>query len=81
MKPSEVIKMYGWCKADFGNDSIGYCLLGAIRKAYSASSYEHQGSIQCKLKVRLGVEFLAAWNDSPLRTKKEVIDLLESEGL
>jgi hypothetical protein len=62
MKPSEVIKQYGWCKGHFALDNKGlpvgpvnknaasFCLLGAIQRAYANADLNKIDKVITNLK-------------------------------
>lgn len=70
-----ILNEYGWCQGTYGDDSVGYCIMGATSEAcprgipWSSIVDTLQGLVTCRL---------SAWNDAPGRTKEEVIDLLDS---
>lgn len=78
MKPSEVIKKYGWIQGAMGNRDIGYCLMGAMYAAAKRNSDEFYRIFK-KLNRKVAKAPLD-WNDNPKRTKEEVINMLESIG-
>lgn len=78
MKPSKVIKSYGWVQGRYHSED-GFCLLGAIYHAYPTAA-NRRTNILARLRGKIHVFFMTEWNDEKGRTKKEVIDLLESIG-
>lgn len=80
MKPSEVIKTYGWVQRRSGNEETGFCLIGAVYHVYNNNNdYFIYNKVFCALHQAIHA-FPSTWNDTPGRTKKEVIKLLESIG-
>lgn len=74
MKAWQLIKRYGWTQHWAGNTKEGFCIMGAAMKAYRSAED------RCKLYDRIYKEtgkHASIWNDSPVRTKKEVIELLK----
>lgn len=70
---ADYIEKHGWCQAlAFRKDAA--CLLYAIHKA-AAGAGEIAGSLRHELAHRL-CKGLVEWNDTPGRTKEEVIALL-----
>lgn len=89
MKPSEYIRK-GWTKRAYAIDERGHatdaldpeackwCLLGALD--VSQCTLEDCNKVFKVLKER-GFACAGMWNDDPVRTQQEVIELLESCGL
>lgn len=95
MKPSQLLREKGWCQGGSAlmadgtlhkhipitGEPVAYCLVGACNKAYPFA-YPHWGVISDRLATHLGINQwgLSLWNDTPGRTKEEVISALEAIG-
>jgi hypothetical protein len=78
MKPSELIRQYGWVQNEPGSYRCGLCVVNALGIGVGSDVYEER----CKrLRDKLQISSVSLWNDAPGRTKEEVIALLEGEGL
>ena len=78
MKPSEAIKQYGWCQNRFRGIDGEYCLSRVVAE-YSPEQYRRVlDAIPFSIEY---IKCLIDYNDTPGRTKEEVIALLESVGL
>lgn len=77
MKPSELIRKYGWIQGRLGDEKQGFCLIGSIRHA--CGSINNLQEVINKLQTKIGTS-LITWNDTMGRTKEDVIILLESIG-
>jgi hypothetical protein len=87
MKPSDYIKK-GWTQfymaKDTNNNPVFYksdeaaqwCTYGALCKVHGSGGF----LLARKLNKQLNIESLAIWNDTPGRTKEEVIAALEAIG-
>ncbi len=75
MKAYEVIEKYGWIQDRYGNINEGFCLLGAIRKAYPTE--QMRGKILLHIRPFIKNEASWIWNDHPTRTKRQVIAMLK----
>jgi hypothetical protein len=74
MKPSELIRHYGWVQGRLGTATHGFCLIGALVEARCTG-------IECEqIRALVGGNCIE-WNDTTGRTKDEVLALLEAEGL
>ena len=90
MKPSELLKQKGWCQGFYATDKHGhrvswangdayaFCTIGAVFKCYGDD--EDGYDILETLKNYLDVFYISVWNDTPGRTKEEVIAALEAIG-
>ena len=77
MKPSEVIRKYGWVQHELGYSKIGFCVMGALWHSYdNYKTCEHiYGHLWKNLSIMPEI-----WNDDPNRTKEEVIAMFETIG-
>lgn len=82
IKPSEVLEGMDWIQGslyqeDLDRNVIGCCALGAVELAedtgYAASKFW-----KALRESKDPIKSLSTWNDSPERTKGEVIALLKS---
>jgi len=80
---ADLIEKYGWHQFDFGDETVGYCVLGAIRKAvpldrvrYARRVLDAYAEIDARVK-----QDAAVWNDTPGRTKEEVLAALRGEDV
>jgi hypothetical protein len=75
-RAAEKIRLNGWCQEEFMDVHGHYCLVGALRAVTA-----EEDSVVCGIMKRLGFRTCRAaimWNDHPMRTRAEVIWLLES---
>ena len=89
MKPSEVIKKYGWTQHQLGSEETGFCILGAMFRAYGSFKpgapivrrwLNAEAALLEHLRME-GEEDIIFWNDHPERTKQEVVALLQELGM
>ena len=83
-KAAEVLEIRGWTQNTYEDAEGQVCAVGAIRvvawghsrwSGTGAIDYQVAGMAQAAMSAHLGVRDLAIeWNDSPERTKEEVID-------
>jgi hypothetical protein len=90
MKPSDYIKK-GWCQGanakDFNgwecgpldDEAVSWCALGSLWAAYNSG--EDVQIVQEKICAETGWETVAAWNDSSLREKQDILDVFEKLGI
>jgi hypothetical protein len=85
MKPSEIIRTYGWKQNDYGNKTEGFCILGALHCAGGSDPFWSAACPvilhQCDLIQDYVGKLPDVWNDEPGRMKDEVIAALEAVGL
>lgn len=80
------IERVGWTQLRMGDYGMGFCILGAIN-IVAQRHPTHMSRMAHLLKVRLADRIgtgdlsventIARWNDSPGRTKEQVINLLD----
>lgn len=75
LKAWQVIEKYGWRQDYYGNEQTGYCLIGAIRKAYPGKMAQQR--MFELVKPQINNHVLWIWNDEPRRTKRQVLALLK----
>ncbi len=68
---AQYIRDHGWCQKALMDDEGRVCLLGALGKIPGDQAIPRQ-----RLRSIIGIN-LVNWNNSPKRTKKEVIAALE----
>ena len=78
MKPSDILRKYGWIQWYRGNKAIGFCLMGAIMEAYR--SVPRRRLAVTTLTHLTKSRFLDTWNDTEGRTKRQVLALLRRAG-
>lgn len=78
MKPSEVLRKYGWKQRAYGDITTGFCLVGAIFHVYWGDNYAQ--NVLHRIESRIAPCIPLAWNDQNGRKVEEVIALLESIG-
>jgi hypothetical protein len=76
VKAWQVIEKHGWTRHTYGCDSIGYCALGAISKAYPNISEARYDAMVNKINAETGNIGVAQWNDVHA-TRRKVINLLK----
>ena len=75
LKAWQVIEKYGWRQDYYGNEQTGYCLIGAIRKAYTNKMAQQR--MFNLIKPYIHNEVLWIWNDQKGRTKRHVLTVLK----
>ena len=82
-KAVEILETSGWTQDSYQNDKGQFCLMGAISQAVILTKKDGQFSLlgQISKKINPFSPFVATsiigWNDTPGRTKEEVIDMLK----
>jgi hypothetical protein len=61
---------YGWVQHDMGNSARGYCALGAVCSV-GGDSVKLVDYLRKAIGLNMGS--VMNWNDSPVRTKEEVV--------
>ena len=77
MKLSTVLRTFGWVQNKFGNDYIGYCLLGGVSKVVNITKKAYPLD---RLAQALGIksyDSLPSYNDAPERTLEEILVKLD----
>ena len=79
---AELIRQDGWCQGISRKSTGERCLMDAIRGATGynqniALDYERYKDVRSRICEKLNVIYPTHWNDDPMRTKEEVVDLLE----
>jgi hypothetical protein len=79
---AELLRQDGWCQGTSRKPTGERCLMNAVRGAtgYTQNTILNSGrygDVRSRLIEKLGVPYPAIWNDDSMRTKEEVIDLLE----
>jgi dienelactone hydrolase len=76
---ADLIERWGWVQGRFGNKAVGFCLGGAI---YNVAGATDEETTQALNSVRSSLQWgntpLSDYNDTPGRTKAEVLALLRS---
>jgi hypothetical protein len=96
MKAYEFLKNHDWCQGAWARNATGikvrpldpratgFCLGGAVCAVYwseDESKYnEAIGKVRAVLEKQ-GITYVGAWNDTPGRTKDEVLTVLEEAGV
>lgn len=68
---------YGWIKGDDGSTAAGFCLRGAVRFAGIGDLKVTQTTLNL-LDHMCGDCCITDWNDRPVRTQEEVINLIDT---
>jgi hypothetical protein len=71
---AEIIEQRGWCQGDFQDGNGRVCMLGAISISSVSSPMGEAGNAI----VLLGLKSVTQWNDTPGRTKEEVVARLRT---
>lgn len=76
-----IIEKYGWTQDKLGDETIGFCLLGAnyhhlVVNEHDANARRFNRIEQAIIDVNGGMS-VDIWNDAPGRTKEEVLALLD----
>ena len=74
MKAWEIIERYGWRQKKYGNTRTGFCILGALHRAYPDNASYQSVKIRIQQTLDKGIP---DWNDAPSRTKAQVVGLLK----
>lgn len=89
MKPSEVLKNFGWCRGSFARTidgldcssesekAVSFCIYGALNRAVLTGE-EQLYCNRVDKKIRKKVGGLAYWNDNICKDKDEVVAILEA---
>ena len=78
---AELLEQWGWQQGWYAHDGphSPMCLVGAVQKAYFGDpNTELNGPELKQLQEDLGIEDVVAWNDTPGRTKEEILAVLRS---
>jgi hypothetical protein len=83
MKAYKILEKFGWTQQYYGDEQEGFCLVGAIRKAYPARDSEFY---VLKLIKRFPRRFgkgvsVTEWNDNPSLRRYQVIKLLKDANI
>lgn len=74
----KAIEKYGWTRLNFGNEAVGYCMRGALRRAYPIDDLATPAYALLKEVTGVGrFGFVSTWNDELGRTKEEVLAAFE----
>jgi|688.fasta_scaffold598302_3 hypothetical protein len=85
-KAWKLLEATGWCQQEFARDkqsdivdyrseeACQFCILGAINRVYLDTKHH---SILDNHLLQKGIHDVVEWNDNPMRTKEEVIELLK----
>jgi hypothetical protein len=74
---ADYIREHGWCQHQWENASGSVCLKGAASKATDCDLLRHTPLIYA-LRETIGIpEGLSDWNDTPGRTKEEVLAVFD----
>lgn len=86
-RTAQVLRERGWCQGEFASEYGECCVIGALRVAFgslptqlcmSGEDYYEARSALIAAVVDGEIDCVADWNDTPGRTKDEVISALES---
>jgi hypothetical protein len=75
---ANILEERGWIQGGFGNASRGYCMMGAIGETRADENWQLMAMIALNQKFGQPME---QWNDTPGRTKEEVIAMLRETAL
>lgn len=91
LSAASIIERDGWCQNSMTSPSGQVCLEGALLRAYGVKFDHHTGASQMPpnavfdvlmtIKNRLGGTRPFDWNDTPGRTKEEVVTKLRAVAL
>lgn len=68
-RAKSLIVTHGWCREGFGNEKVGYCVLGAFNVVGDADDALYQAF----RKANNIPYYVGFWNNEPARTKAEVL--------
>lgn len=76
---ANLIETYGWIQGQYGDETMGYCVMGALERAASAGALDRKEAVRAGLALgrQVGAAAITIYNDAPERTKNEVIDLMK----
>lgn len=84
-RAADLIEEHGWLQGQMGDVGRGFCLLGAVYEGVDYAMYSHdpgsyglivEGALR---RVRRVVgNKMVGWNDSPGRTREEVVAALRT---
>lgn len=96
MKPSEVLREFGWCQGKLAVDKnwstvdvhrgnpVAFCLMGAIERSYGLIDFDTENAAKEKLRVllkeRFGTRQITEYNDRICESKEQAISILEEIG-
>jgi hypothetical protein len=77
---ADQIETHGWIQHEDGDANSGFCVVGAIFRAfrYEPDSIDQEAIMQ--LRRYVARDNIVLWNDDPNRTKDEVITVLRQAG-
>lgn len=77
-KAAALIRKHGHVKGYSGAPGVGFCILGAIYLAAGRQPYvAFKTEALIKRNIESSVEYLSSWNDSPNRSKEDVLKVLD----
>lgn len=87
-KAIEVLERDGWCQGFLTNSQGQHCLLGAMNQAHYNDEvgdfhqfYELRQAVSAHIYNGTGdASSITLWNDTPGRTREDVIELLRRAG-
>ena len=73
---ASMIKRKGWIQGEFKN-ARGVCVIGAIQEAaWDLNATDRTRAVVLRRLRKVTADYIAEWNDDPLRTKREVLAAL-----
>lgn len=75
---ADLLVAHGWIQGDYGGDSCGYCMSGALSAALRRPSSDDSWDANCTALDAVIEDYrgFVHWNDAPGRTVDEVIGAL-----
>lgn len=81
LKAADIIEERGWCQGNWKNGQGQLCILAALETATTERGRPNSlrpAIVAVKARIGIANGSLAQWNDSPFRTKDEVLAALRS---
>lgn len=78
LKAAEIIEERGWCQGSYNKETGEVCAKGGLRKAVGWPHQDGEGYYGAldALYTLIGAGTILSWNDTPGRTKSDVITAL-----
>lgn len=69
----KTIEQFGWIQGEGGTDIRGYCMLGAMHSAALGWNIFNKCKLPVAKVLNVSTHSIDKWNDTPGRTKEEVL--------
>lgn len=75
---AQYIRDHGWCQNELRNLSGNVCMVGSILFSNLQQCRNEIDPAKSRVMAHLGNSSISRWNDTPGRTKEEVIAVMET---